>query len=178
MKKAFLIVLVIAGLFLVTPSSHAQEGMKRGAIELGVLSDSIDGGLSPFAGYFITDELEAMLHFNFTHAEVDLPGTTGDSEEDAVLIGATLIYNLPTGTRFVPLAGAGISYLRDEIDGDKTDLIAMDLSVGVRYFVSEHGAISLLGEFGFGDADFTSGSDSVSGDITTFDVGLAYSIFF
>lgn len=174
-KLALAVMLVVFGI----PNVFAQEAaLKHKTLEIGVMSDAIDGGLEPFVGYFVTDELEVALHLNFTHVEFDLPGADDDIEQDSFIVSLDLLNNFQTGTRFVPVIGAGVNFSRDEIEDESVDTVGFDVTAGIRYFVAERAAVSLLGSYEYADIDFNDDIGTITADGTAYSIGLAYSAFF
>ncbi|NKE70466.1 porin family protein [Nitrospiraceae bacterium HYJII51-Mn-bac16s-1-B09] len=174
-KLALAVLLVVFGISNV----YAQEAaLKKETIEIGIFSDAIEGDLVPFIGYFVSDNLELALHFNFVHAEIDLPGVADDIEQDSFIVSFDVLSNLPTGTRFVPVVGAGVNFSRDEIEDETTETVGFDLTAGVRYFIAERGAVTLFGQYEFADIDFSDDIGTITADGTAYAVGLLYSIFF
>lgn len=179
MKKVVAAVFLLLGL-MIPRFSNAAPNLNQGTVELGVASDSFGfEELSPFVGYFLTNNLEGVVHFNISNSEIDFPGTTNDSKTDSIALSANLLYNFSTGTNIVPALGGGVEFFNEEEGDFETDGFAFVVNAKVRFFVKDNASINLDASYLLGDVDLTSTTGaSTTIDVEEFNLGLSYSIFF
>lgn len=125
-------------------------------------------------GRRIWDGLRVELEFNYASAEFDelvfagLLSGAGEGDIRAFGAHANLIYDIKTGTRFIPYFGGGVGYSRISLDditvlgvdfadgGD--DTISFNITAGLNYAITERVAIGVNYRFFrlVGEADFVS----------------------
>jgi len=151
-----------------------DDRFKQGTWELAIGLGS--AGVSPFVGYFLADNVEGILHFNYIHNDSSSGGFTQKS--DSVGVGGAAHYNLQTGTMAVPFFGPDVSYRYFTTSGFRSDSISVTGDLGVRLLVGKQASVDLTGSGGY--EWFSSSGSGLGSHATEWTAGvmLAYSIFF
>jgi len=169
----------LALLVLCPVAAFADDRFDKGSWELVVGLDSLDGTSSAGLGYFLADDVEAILQIDYTNLEIDF-GSGSKVEEDAFAVAANGAYNFELGGPVVPVVGGGIAYTTDKTTiggGDDTDLEiwVADVFAGIRMLVGTASSVNVQIDYAFGNADDS--VSSLSGDVTGLDIALFYSLF-
>ena len=149
-RPVWILSLSIAVFFLLVPAAvNADERFDKGSWELAISSNAIGLDLEPSIGYFLADNIEGIIHFDFTHRNDDLPSGFADSDMDAFFISIGVRGHLPMHEVVVPFFGGGLTYFRQEQDvagttvGDiDQDGFAINGEFGIRILIGERASIN------------------------------------
>ncbi len=153
----------------------ADDRFKQGTWEIAIGFGSV-AGVEPFVGYFLADNLEGILHFDYVHENLSNNGTTQKS--DSVGVGGAAYYNLQTGTMVVPFFGPDVSYFNSHSSGYKNDSVQLTGDVGVRLLVGQRASVDIAGTGGYEWFSYSAGGFTSRFSGWLAGVKLAYSIFF
>jgi hypothetical protein len=178
-KKEIALIIAVVGLLFVADRSMAQEGMHGGAVELGVASSASSLSFEPFIGYFLTNNLEGVVLFDFRNRQTSSDNTSLENDQDVFLISAGLVYNFSTGTKIVPAFSGSVTYYDRAANGTEIKALQFELGAMVRFFVRDTVSVNLTGGLIFGnfDAEDPLGNTD-QGDLQSQALGISYSIFF
>jgi hypothetical protein len=157
MKKliSLLMVIFVLGLF---SSAFAQTKTAKGQIEIGgsatlyMTSESYDGhkvgsgtefALYPRVGFFVIPKLELEPTLIFESSSWEPEGGKRSTETHFGGI-FSVSYNFEGATNLVPFLFGGIGMLTNsitDVEDLKTTMILPDIGAGIKYFITEKGAI-------------------------------------
>jgi hypothetical protein len=182
MKNLALCLTVLFALISV-PSYAQDQRFDQGSWEIGIESSASDLSLEPFVGYFIADNLEAVVHFDYSTTTTDFPTGFQDLDTTNLVVSADLLFNIPTGTSIVPVIGGGLLYFSQTSDYDASTVndsddtgVGLSATVGVRFLVGDRASVNVAA-----DAVFVQVEDNladISADGTGVGIGVSYSLFF
>lgn len=171
-------VAVVLAAMLTAPSvSRAQD---RGTWDLTLLTDPSDGTINPIVGYFVVDNAE--LAFSGSYSSFSFGGDF-DGDIKTLALELDILYNayLNENLAFVPIAGFGIlnSSAKYNLSSDtKDDELYFILGGGLRFFLSERGALALFVDYQNGKLKSKIEGSTYDGDVTGIAVRFGYSLFF
>ena len=99
MKKLLISLMLVVFLPVL---ANAEDRFKAGTWELAIGSSSIDLSINPSIGYFLLDNVEGIVHFDYAKVTIDYPSGFEDYETTSKSFSAGLAYNIPTETNIVP----------------------------------------------------------------------------
>ena len=182
MRKLALCLTVLCA-FIAVPSYAQDQRFDQGSWEIGVGADASDLALAPFVGYFIADNLETVVHFDYSTATADRPAGFQDSDRTDLAVSADLLFNIPTGTSIVPVIGGGLSYFSQTLDYsastvNDSDVTGIQLSglAGLRFLVGDRAAVNVNVDAFLGQVE--DNTIDLSIDVTGVGIGVSYSLFF
>lgn len=181
-RPAWIFSLSIAVFFLIPVAVNANERFEKGSWELAIGSSAISLDLEPSIGYFLADNIEGIIHFNFSHLNIDNP-SGNDSDLDAFFISIGLLAHLPIDGVFVPFLGGSLTYFRQKRDIEGTTLgdvdqdgVGLDGQLGVRILIGERASINPNITLSVLEIDDNLTGSSVNA--TGFSFGISFSLFF
>jgi hypothetical protein len=182
MKNLALCLTVLFALISV-PSYAQDQRFDQGSWEIGIESSASDLSLEPFVGYFIADNLEAVVHFDYSTTTTDFPTGFQDLDSTALVVTADLLFNIPTGTSIVPVIGGGLVYFSQTRDYDASTVNDSDDTglglrgvAGLRFLVGDRAAVNINAEAFLLQVD--DNTNDLSADVTGVGIGVSYSLFF
>ena len=183
MKKIAWFLSIMAISLLIPAFLYAEDRFDKGSWEIAVGSDAISLDLEPSIGYFLADNIEGIVHFDFVHRDDDLPPGFADVDTDAYFIGIEALGHLPIGAMVVPFLGVGFAYYQQEEDvagttvGDiDQDAFVVNGEFGIRILIGARASFNPSINVGFAEID--DNLSSVSLDRTQFGFGYSFSLFF
>jgi opacity protein-like surface antigen len=179
MKNAVAALVLCACLF--PTAALAEDRFERGTFRISLNLNSADGDISPDVAYFVANNLELAVHYDSQAIKFETTASTPDDHLNATAYGAAVLYDFPTGSRFVPFLGAGlVAYNSDvEVNGvtqSDTRQHQLTLVIGVRFLIGNRGSIDLGISRGAGNRH-NKLPGGVGADITANQFGIAYSVF-
>ena len=177
--------MLLSLIILIPVSVNAEERFKAGTWELSLHTSASDIDISPSIGYFILDNVEAIVHIDYSKITYDFP--TGDNDVDSTnyMFEAGVLYNIPITANIepaiVPFIIGEITYFRQKEDVENSttldstfDGFGIDAGLGIRFLVGKIASINTSFMFGVADLDV----DDSSVDVTGYGFDISYSLFF
>jgi hypothetical protein len=93
MKKFILLVLIF---LFYAEYANADDRFKAGTWDLSIGSSASDLSIIPSIGYFLLDNVEGIVHVDYSKLTYDYPPDFSDSEVTNMMVSADLIYHIPT----------------------------------------------------------------------------------
>lgn len=153
-------------------SGDTTFGFSRETREAGDMEETITTfGLMAKGGYFVIDNLEAlvMLEFDRTNTDDDYDETT--STLLALSVGANYYFDLSTD--MFPYGGAFLGYGSEKYEnGSDTEIkgVRFGLQGGAKYFLNDFFAVDAGLRLTLGKGDYESGGYSEDADSTEFEL--------
>lgn len=186
MKKWFIFLLFV---FFIPALANADDLLTAGTWELGVgLESGLDLSsplasptLTPFIGYFFTDNVEGILYASYATVDTDT------IEVSKTRISGGLVYNFQPwtiqNTKLVPAISGLVDYVSAEGEGSALTVTSLDsfgftIGLGIRCFVGNRGSINLENYYSTADLKYKTVLGVSTEDVTGFNTSISYSLYF
>ena len=178
MKK---ILISMAVIFILMPIfANAGDRFNAGTWELAIGSSASDLSISPIIGYFLLDNVEGIVHFNYDKTTFDYLSEDFEADTTSMWFSAGLAYNIPTKTNIVPFVTGELVYYTTDTDvkdssilDTSSDAVGIDAGFGLRFLIGNSASINASIDFGVFDIDV----DDTNVDTTGYNLGISYSLF-